>query len=345
MTSPCSSAHPLRPRLALLVLAGIAACDAPAPDEPTGPVVSAAPASPTALATATVFATGLRFPRGLTWGPDGSLYVGEAGNGGTHSTTSRQCTQVTPPIGPYTNGATARISRISPNGHRTTFAHGFPSALNPGGNVLGVADVAFLHGHLYALVAGGGCSHGTRGTPAGVAKVAPDGSWHIVANLSAYLADHPVAHPPTEDFEPDGTWYSMVAGSDYLFAVEPNHGELVRILPGSGKISRIADISASQGHVVPTVLALHDGAFYLGNLGTFPITTGAERLFRIERDGARPDRPRQSHEGLFLPTALRFGPDGRLYISNKGFGPPQPGEILRVDVPGVTPASVAVAAH
>ena len=42
-------------------------------------------------------------------------------------------------------------------------------------------------------------------------------------------------------------------------------------------------------------------------------------------------------DGLFFPTAMRFGPDGRLYISNKGFGPPLPGEILQVDVPGVTP--------
>jgi hypothetical protein len=31
---------------------------------------------------------------------------------------------------------------------------------------------------------------------------------------------------------------------------------------------------------------------------------------------------------------MRFGPDGRLYIANKGFGPPQPGEILRIDVRG-----------
>lgn len=39
-------------------------------------------------------------------------------------------------------------------------------------------------------------------------------------------------------------------------------------------------------------------------------------------------------DGLFLPTGMRFGPDGRLYIANKGFGPPQPGEILRIDVRG-----------
>ena len=38
-------------------------------------------------------------------------------------------------------------------------------------------------------------------------------------------------------------------------------------------------------------------------------------------------------DGLFFPTAMRFGPDGALYVSNKGFGPPQPGEILRVTVP------------
>ncbi len=37
-------------------------------------------------------------------------------------------------------------------------------------------------------------------------------------------------------------------------------------------------------------------------------------------------------DGLFLPTGMRFGPDGNLYIANKGFGPPQPGEILRVNV-------------
>jgi hypothetical protein len=39
--------------------------------------------------------------------------------------------------------------------------------------------------------------------------------------------------------------------------------------------------------------------------------------------------------GLFLPTAMTFGPDGALYVSNVGFGPPPVGlgEIVRITVP------------
>ena len=37
--------------------------------------------------------------------------------------------------------------------------------------------------------------------------------------------------------------------------------------------------------------------------------------------------------GLLLPTAMTFGPDGYLYVSNAGFGaPPGAGEIVRITV-------------
>jgi hypothetical protein len=68
----------------------------------------------------------------------------------------------------------------------------------------------------------------------------------------------------------------------------------------------------------------------------FP-TPGTGRVVRVNGDGPR----EVIVNGLFLPTAMRFGPDGARYISNTGFGPPQPGEILRAVVPGVTPVAVA----
>jgi hypothetical protein len=35
--------------------------------------------------------------------------------------------------------------------------------------------------------------------------------------------------------------------------------------------------------------------------------------------------------GLDLPTAMTFGPDGALYVSNRGFGfPPGAGQIVRI---------------
>lgn len=38
--------------------------------------------------------------------------------------------------------------------------------------------------------------------------------------------------------------------------------------------------------------------------------------------------------GLSFPTAMTFGPDGALYVSNLGFGGPTPGlgQILRITV-------------
>ena len=52
------------------------------------------------------------------------------------------------------------------------------------------------------------------------------------------------------------------------------------------------------------------------------------RIRRIDPSGASTTIV----EGLFLPTAMTMGPDGALYVSNVGFGPPpiELGEVLRV---------------
>src|SRR6187200_2273371 len=83
--------------------------------------------APAMSANASIFATGFNNPRGLVFGPDGSLFVAEGGTGGTTSTDG-QCEQVAPPIGPYTSGMTARISKIAPDGSVTTVAENLPSS-------------------------------------------------------------------------------------------------------------------------------------------------------------------------------------------------------------------------
>lgn len=147
----------------------------------------------------------------------------------------------------------------------------------------GVSDVAFIGNELYAITAGAGCSHGLLHTDNGVFRVYPNGKWRMIADLSNFQKSHPVVHPNPPDFEPDGTWYSMVSVRGKLYAVESNHGEL-DVISRDGDIRRIADISASQGHIVPTALAYH-GHFYVGNLNTFPIQDGSSKILKINRHG------------------------------------------------------------
>src|SRR5438874_12583048 len=283
----------------------------------------------------TVFATGLNNPRGLKFGPDGNLYVAEGGIGGADSTEGC-CEQVIPPVGPYTGSVTgSRISKIDANGVRTTAVDNLPSSqtsATTGNLTSGAADIAFIGETLYILLAGAGCSHGVSQVPEmpnGLLRVNADGTTELIANLSALVKANPVAHPNPGDFEPDGTWYSMIALGDTLYAVEPNHGELDKIT-ASGQISRIADISASQGHIVPTALAYH-GNFYVGNLNTFPVVPGSSKILKITPSG----NVTVAIEGLTTVLGLLFDGRDRMYVLETSTAPGDPtpftGKVIRVD--------------
>src|SRR5690348_2058489 len=263
----------------------------------------------TPTAVVTPYATGFNNPRGLKFGPDGVLYVAEGGSGGLNSTQG-QCTQV-PDAGPYTGQPTGGgISKVV-EGNRVQITDQFPSSqTNPGlgGLVSGVADIAFVGDTLYALTAGSGCSHGVPETTNGIFKVS-NGNITIVADLSAYQKTHPVAHPNPGDFEPDGTWYSMVAVRGALYAVEPNHGEIDRIDPASGTITRVIDVSASQGHIVPTAIA-YKGNFFVGNLSTFPVVPGSSSIFKVTPSG----EIETWATGLTTVLGVAFGTRDRMYV-------------------------------
>ena len=292
-----------------------------------------------------VLASGLEGPRGLRFGPDGYLYVAEAGTGGTTSTAG-QCTQVPTPPGPWAGGPNARISKITSNGTRTTVASGFPSTTGAGGTI-GVADVVFLDGELYAVVGGGGCSHGNPKSPSGIAKVdLKNGSWHLIADIGAWLKTHPAKYVAADDFEPDGTLYSAIAVDGRLLTVEPNHGQVISVTK-SGAISQVIDISASEGHIVPTSIAARDRSLFVGNLNLFPIDPQWARILTISRTeqddsedsppGLAPARGHHivsSKAGFTTVVAVDFGPDGLLYVlelsDHDGFPTPGFGKVVRV---------------
>src|SRR5215472_230223 len=106
------------------------------------------------------------------------------------------------------------------------------------------------------MTSASGCSHGHAEQDNGVIRVNEDGTTTQIADLSAFYAAHSTAVIDKADFEPDGSWYSMLTVRGSLYAVNPNGGNVERITP-EGAISRVVDISATQGHVVPTALAYH----------------------------------------------------------------------------------------
>ncbi|MFL6727002.1 MAG: ScyD/ScyE family protein [Sphingomicrobium sp.] len=275
----------------------------------------------------------------LTLRPASSLYRAPVksdacGRGGSNSTVG-QCTQVPAPVGPYTGAQTGgRISKVV-NGSRVTVNDKFATsetAPTLGNLVSGVADIAWIGSTMYAITAGGGCSHGVLGKPNGVYRVQGNNTPTLVANLSAFQMVNPVANPEPDDFEPDGTWYGMVALRGDLYAVEPNHGELDRITT-AGSITRVADISATLGHIVPTAVDVH-GNFYVGNLNTFPIQTGSSKILKITPSGY----VTPVAWGLTTVLGVAFDKRDRMYVLENTVGQPFPtpgyGDVVRIDPNG-----------
>ncbi|CAN5682602.1 hypothetical protein BH10BAC3_BH10BAC3_29850 [soil metagenome] len=328
---------------------------------------------------AQVFCEGLNHPRGLKFGPDGNLYVAEAGTGPTAECRTQSCIGLQPAVfSPYFGCPTGgRISKITAAGIRTTVVDNLPTSSGTNGDVFGPADVAFIGNTLYVLQGGAGCGHGVPSSTNGIYRINSDGGHTMIADLGTWSVAHPGAHNDEDDYTPEGNWYSMTVAQNNFYALEPNHGNFVKVSL-DGNIREVVDISATEGHIVPTAVA-YKGNFYVGDVGVFP-STGISSVFKITPAGTmkkiatgfsailglvldknsniyvlemtayNPNNPFPTYptpgegrirkinpngtveevaSGLNFPTAMAMGPDGNLYVSGWGFGPPL-GQIVKV---------------
>jgi hypothetical protein len=285
-----------------------------------------------------VFTRELDNPRGLAFGPDGKLYVSEAGSGGTESTVD-VCPdlQIGPPFGPYVNGPTARISRIDRHGIRHTVIDGLPSGQTVVPDWQGVADVAFIDHRLFALVQGGGCSYGSASFPKSIIEVnTRTGTYRQIADLGAFRRAHP-ASLPDDDLEPEGVYFSLEAAFGKLYVVDVNAGQLLEVRL-DGRIRIVADFTAQFGHIAPSALAQAGPLLIVGNIFQFPIVDGASGLFVVAPQIPFPPSiaAKKFVTGLTAVIDLAFDHHGRLHAlemgngQGSGFPDPEAGRVVRV---------------
>jgi len=272
---------------------------------------------------------GLDNPRGLAIGPEGGLYVAEAGRGGPgpcgrNSPGELRC------YGP--TGAVSRLWR----GHQERIATGLPShALPDGSAAAGPHDISF-HGRGGAYITMGlGNDQRLRDAmeEAGpffgtLIKMSASGEWRIVADI----LDHETTVNPgggPVDCNP----YGVLAEDGSRLVTDAGGNSLLRV-KANGDITTVAAFpSRAQGRAtdaVPTsVVQGADGAYYVSELSGVPFAAGSARIYRVVPG----QLPEIFLTGFKTVIDMAFDDDGNLFVVEHAGGPVffgGPGRLLRI---------------
>jgi streptogramin lyase len=269
---------------------------------------------------ATVVMCRLESPRGLAFGPEGALYVAEAGRGGANLENPEDgfCC-FTGPLGAVLSyGRTGAVSRLW-RGHQEQIATGLPSiAMANGNRGIGPHDISFLgRGGAYVTI-GLEDDPARRDTLAAqhpefpelagrghLVHVAASGEWRFIADITAYET----ANNPDGRLNDDGTPfydsnpYGILAEPGGRVVTDAGGNSLLRV-DASGDISLLA-VFHSRGtnpprpsfaperlpplppfdvftDSVPTsVVVGPDGAYYVGELTGVPFTDTRANVYRV----------------------------------------------------------------
>lgn len=310
-----------------------------------------------------VIASGLDNPRGLAFGPEGALYVAEAGSGGDGPSLPGPDNSV---VYFGNSGAITRVYK----GSQKRVVTGLPSlAPTDGFRAVGPSDISFQgRGKMCVSMGLGGDlanleALGDTGALLGkVIQFQPSGHWREAADIASYEA---AVNPG--GLAVDSNPYSLHAGAGLTAVVDAGGNALLGVA-ANGAVSTLAVFPARMvpappflglpsGAMIPMqsvpdcVAKGPDGAYYVGELTGFPFVRGAARVFRVVPGQA----PQPVLEGFTNIMDIDFGPDGSLYVlqhdDNGLLAPGSSASLIRVKPDGtrstvisslVNPTSVVI---
>jgi hypothetical protein len=321
-----------------------------------GVALACAVAAPAGAQGLDVVTDGLSNPHGIAFGPDGKLYVAEAGRGG-----SGPCIPG-PEGGDSCYGATGAITRVNVrSGKSRQIVSRLPSLAPqtgdaPGSDGLGPNDVSFRGRTAYFTI-GLGSNPAARDQLgragrrfAGLYRIGRKGRVRRVVDLGAYEARNdpdkgrPTAEVDTNPFSVDAS------GTGRILVTDAGGNALLRVSP-SGRVRTVAVFPFGRTvappflglppgtevdyQPVPTgVVRAPGGAAYVGQLTGFPFPVGAANLFHVSGDGELAVHA----SGFTNVVDIARSSDGDLYalqIATAGLaGEPSAGKLLRVAADG-----------
>lgn len=295
--------------------------------------------APQATGSPVVVMSRLDSPRGLAFGPEGALYVVEAGS-----------TQINGPCVAIARGTncysgTGAVTRLW-KGTQERIASSLPSFYNPGvRDIGGPQDIDFQGRGNGFVTTGWGANPalraglGANGSSfAAMIRVTPNGDWKIDADPGTHeLLTNPAGGPidsnPYGVLAEGGVQYMTDAGGNSLLKVIDGVVSTVAIFPSTPIAPGSFPGPFVSSEAVPTeVTRGPDGALYVSTLSGVPFLPGAARIYRVVEGQA----PTVYVAGLTQVTDHAWAPDGTLYVLQYASAPffGGPGRIVRIATNG-----------